>query len=164
MTKLTKIFKIKGIGFILLAFAAGIILLLMPEEKEETYSTHLSSSQYGNALEKSLEKLLKSATGHECKVMISLTQGYSYTYATNEKLDSIYSNGEVTSKTVSKEYVIISSGGNEQLVVLKENLPKIKGVAIVCKKGDNADKDEIISIVCSLFELEAENVGCFVGR
>ncbi len=163
MVKLSKIFKTKGIGFILLAFAAGIILLLLPTEKSTNKIEAPSSVQYASLLEGSLETLLKDVCKRECKVMITLESGYSYTYATNEKMDTTYGENGITTKSVSKEYVIVAKDSEESLVITKENLPKVKGVAIVCKKGSEADKDKITSIVCSLFGLNYENVCCVMG-
>ena len=163
MNKISKLLKIKGIGFILLAFAAGIVLLLLPEEKSVSKEENVSSIQYASALENELEKLLKAACGFECQVMITLENGYSYSYAANEKLDTKYDENGIISKTVSKEYVIASSNGEEILVILKENLPTVKGVAIVCKKGGEAQRLEIISLISALFDLPESSIGCVVG-
>ena len=48
-------------------------------------------------------------------------------------------------------------------VILKENLPKVKGVAVVCKNGNETDREAIISVICSLFDISPENVGCVIG-
>ncbi len=158
-----KLFKIKGIGFIILAFAAGIVLLLLPDSENKQVVSESSSLDYASSLENDLEELLKTALGHECKVMITLDSGYSYTYAANESLNTIYSGDSETSKNVTKEYVITTKDGDETLVILKENLPTVKGVAVVCKKGGEAERNEIISIIMSLFSLPAESIGCVMG-
>ncbi|MBE6649394.1 MAG: hypothetical protein E7614_07755 [Ruminococcaceae bacterium] len=163
MNKITKLLKIKGIGFILLAFLAGIILLLLPDGETKTSSDKISSAEYAVVIEESLEKLLKTACGVDCEVMVTLEGGYSYSYAANEKLDTEYAEGKPTSKTVSKEYVITSSNGEEKLVILKENLPEIKGVAVVCKKGGESERLKIITLVSALFDLPDNAIGCIVG-
>ena len=104
MNKLSKIFKAKGIGFILLAFAAGIVLLLLPENSESQEANSSPSVEYVSTLEASLESILKDICGAECKAMITLETGYSYTYASNEKLETEYQNEVTISKIVSKEY------------------------------------------------------------
>jgi stage III sporulation protein AG len=161
--KLSKIMKIKGIGFILLAFAAGVILLLMPEAEESKGGEKSSAVLYVSSLEEALEELLEEATGHKCAVMLTLETGYSYAYAVNEKLDTAYGENGMTSKSVSKEYVTVSDGGKESLVIIREEPPSVKGVAVVCKKGNGADRDRIISMVASLFDLPYENVSCITG-
>jgi stage III sporulation protein AG len=163
MEKLSGILKMKGIGFIILAFIAGLILLVLPQEKKESVSPVQTSSEYVASLEDSLEKLLKKMCGHECNVMIAVETGYSYSYAANEKLDTTYGDGSAVNKSVSKEYVVVSENGDESLVIIKETLPKIKGVAIACKKGNEEDRIKITSTVCALFGLKEENVGCVVG-
>ena len=163
MNKLSKIFKSKGIGFILLAFAAGIVLLLLPENDDTPKAQSPPSVEYVSALEDSLEGILKDICGAECKAMITLETGYSYTYASNEKLETECQNEVAISKTVSKEYVIVSDDSGESLVVIKENLPKVKGVAIVCKKGSAEYRETVVSVVCSLFDISEENVGCVIG-
>ncbi len=163
MNKITKLLKIKGVGFILLAFLAGIILLLLPDGESKKSSDVVSSVEYASALENDLEKLLKTACGVECEVMVTLEGGYSYSYAANEKLNTEYSENKPTSKNVSKDYVIISENGNEKLVVLKENLPEIRGVAVVCKKGGEAERLKIIALVTALFDLPDSAIGCIVG-
>lgn len=163
MNKLSKIFKTKGVGFIILAFAAGIILLMMPEREDTQKASSPSSEQYVSSLESSLEKLLLELCGKDCRVMITLESGYSYTYAADEKLDTVYGESGIASKTATKEYVTVSDDYGSSLVIVKENLPQVKGVAIVCKKGSKADEETVISIVCSLFDIPYENVGCAFG-
>ncbi len=162
MNKLQKILKIKGIGFILLAFVAGVILLLYPQGKESKSTEVAPSALYASSLESQLESILRDATGSKCRVMITFDGGYSYSYATNETLDTVYSGGEVASKNVTKEYVIVSKDGEEALALLKENLPSVKGVAVVCSGGEG-ERNAVVSIVKALFQLPNEAICCVAG-
>ena len=163
MVKLSKLLKIKGVGFILLAFAAGVILLLMPTGSEEVKSDTTEFSSYATRLKVELEELLENATGRKCSVMLSFETGYSYVYAVDERLDTSYGDKGMTSKSVSKEYVTVTKDGREAPVIIKETPPQVKGVAIVCKKGTEVDRENIISTVVSLFDLSYESVSCIVA-
>lgn len=154
-----KLTKIKGIGFIFLAFAAGVVLLLLPSEREVEVSEGVSSSEYAQSLQNQLEEILESATGSTCTVMITFEGGYSYSYAANETLNTVYNGAAVASKNVTKEYVIASKDGDEQLILIRENLPEVKGVAVVCNGGET-ERHAVISIVKSLFQLPDEAVCC----
>jgi hypothetical protein len=39
----------------------------------------------------------------------------------------------------------------------------INGIAVVCKNGNETDREAIISVICSLFDISPENVGCVIG-
>ncbi len=161
MADLSKLFKMKGVGFIFLAFAAGIILLLLPSEKKEAEANVKES--YVEILEENLKSILESATGRKCSVMITVDGGFSYSYAANDKLITSYNESGIASKNVSREYVITTKNGDESLVVLREIPPDVVGVAVVCKNGDEKDKEEIISIICALFDIPKSNALCVVG-
>jgi stage III sporulation protein AG len=161
MEKIAKFFRIKGAGFILLAFAAGILLLLVPSEKTEAEKP--SKNEYIESLEKNLKSVLESATGRKCVVMISSDGEFSYSYAANDKIITSYSENGITSKNVSREYVITTKNGDEALVVMREIPPKVKGVAVVCKNGTEEDANTIVSVVCTLFDLPDRAVSCVLG-
>ncbi len=161
MAEISKLFKMKGVGFIFLAFAAGIILLLLPAEKKEVEIN--SKESYVEILEDNLKTILENATGRKCSVMITVDGGFSYSYAANDKLITSYNESGITSKNVSREYVITTKNGDETLVILKEIPPEVLGVAVVCKNGDEKDKNEIISIVCALFDIPESNALCVIG-
>ena len=67
MEKIAKFFRIKGAGFILLAFAAGILLLLFPSEKTEAEKP--SKNEYIESLEKNLKNIVyisaKDGSGYD---------------------------------------------------------------------------------------------------
>ena len=82
--------------------------------------------------------------------MVTLESTVRYSYAENDKGNS-------------SEYVTIrDKDGSESGVILSENTPSVRGVAVVCKGGDKPEKKlEIIKLVSALLKLPENRV--YVG-
>jgi len=150
-----KLSNFKGIGFIILALVAGFILLLWPNGEKTTGSTVVvaDSDQFITAAEKQAEVLICKIEGvKSCDVMISISDGYSYLYASNQRVKT---DGE--NKDVEKEVVIVTSDGKQSPIVICEYTPKISGIAVVYN-GDNNAADRIKVLLATLFQLPNEYI------
>lgn len=121
---------------LLIALAAGVALVLIPNKKEEAVSTQsgfsFDESVYSESLEKRLTALIEDIDGvGNVSVMITLEGSAVYTYATDTSYDS-GTNGD--SKREST--VVLSSGGSSRkdAVISGYSLPKVSGAAVVCSK------------------------------
>ncbi len=125
--------------------AAGIVILALSsllstpkEDKNQSDSTQISLSEYISDLEERLKKVVENIDGAgKCYVMITLSESGEKIYAKEEKNITNRENegqsNEKYSKDFEQEYVIV----NNNALFLKEEVPKICGVAIVCEGGEN---------------------------
>lgn len=141
---------------------AGIILIMLSSYAGDSSSKNdidkyesISYSDYAKELEKSLTQTISSIDGvGKCEVMITLENTKESVYATDNENKS-----DTGSVSVKDEYVLADTNGNEEPILIKEYLPKVQGVSIVCSGGDNAKvKESIINTVTSLFNISANRV------
>lgn len=146
--------RIKGLPYLLLALAAGLILLLLPAGKsdEPVASSTPDSTEYRLALEQEVRRLLLDLEGVEdCTVVLTLSYGYEYTYATDQRVkEQADSNYKETEKTI----VLATENGNQTPLTLREKQPIVCGVAVVCPGADEAIRGRISSLLRALFALE----------
>ena len=137
--------KHKIILLILLCLIIGIFLVIndTSTKTKRVDVPKTNTEKYINDLETKLEELINEISGvSAAKVLITLEQTNEVIYA---------SDGSDT----SQKHVIV----NEALVYVTENLPKIKGVAIICKGGNNdTTKRKITELACSLLDIYSTNV------
>jgi stage III sporulation protein AG len=150
--------KIKGLGFIIVALAAGVLLLLWPSS-EKTVSSggefkYCSSDEYRRVLESDVEGIVNSVSGVDgCTVMITLKTGYEYYYATDQQLTGTESDSDS-----HKEYVLANYDGNEQPVLIQERMPAVSGVAVVCPGINATSEYKIIQMLSALFNLPTNRI------
>ena len=104
-------------------------------------SIRIDLTAYEQQLEERLCGIIGSIAGAgETRVMLTLACGSEPIYAVQGKTDSKYSNSDSSSEeslSANKEYVIIGSGAGEQGLVLKMLEPQVRGVAVICRGGDD---------------------------
>lgn len=150
--------KVKGIGFIILALAAGLILIAWPSGAKTSSPdgefTYTSTESYRRALEKDIAKLLESIPEvKNCAVMVTLKSGFEYYYAADQQLTN--GGGNTDSR---KEFVLAGYGGNEQPVLIEERTPKVSGVAVVCPGVSASAEYKIIQMLSALFALPTNRI------
>lgn len=151
----------KKIKIIVAIGLIGIILIftsnLFESDKQETAKadTGISYEEYTDQLEKRLKSLISAIDGvGQCEVMITLENTTESVYATDVEIK----NGD-NSLDQKDKYVIYDSEKGETPVLIKEYLPKVQGVTIVCSGGENtAVKEKIIQSVTSLFNIPTNRV------
>lgn len=150
MQLIDKLRSVKGLGLLLLGLAAGILLLILgnsaeasnTEEKAETEG--FSFEAYERELSERLEEMLTKVEGVSgVHVMLTLERGYS---------DELARDGD--------EYLTVkSSDGAEGTVTLSRETPEVKGVAVICKGGDDPNvQKQIIEMIAALFDLPSSRI------
>ncbi|MDD4165046.1 MAG: hypothetical protein PHD46_02935 [Eubacteriales bacterium] len=147
----------------MLGILAGVILLLLPTEGENPVreeNVYKSANDYCLALEEKTEAIIKKLDGVEdCKVQITLMYGYEYIYATNQHVNETFnSDGNKATKETKKEYVVITSDNGGGTVLLRETMPTIKGIAVVCSNATYETQYQIISLLTALFDISSNNI------
>ncbi|MBE6607490.1 MAG: hypothetical protein E7633_02890 [Ruminococcaceae bacterium] len=137
------------IGALLIIF--GSFFSKKSAKYDSEYTGSFSYSEYETEIEERIAKIVSEIGGiSDVSVMVTLESTVSYSYAEN-------------SKDKNSEYVTIrDKDGNESGVLLSENAPGIRGVAVVCNGGDIPEKKlEIIKMVSALLGLPQNRV--YVG-
>lgn len=152
-SKKIKIIIAVGLIGIVLIFASD--MLHKGNEKQEVSNEKISYEEYTQQLENKLMSLITSIEGvGECHVMITLETTTESVYATDVEMKN-----DDNSINQKDEYVFYDSEKGETPVLIKEYLPKVQGVMVVCTGGDNiAVKEKIIQAVTSLFNIPTNRV------
>lgn len=135
--KLIGFFKQYKLVFILIA--AGVILLMLPQKKEQV-ETSASAGMAGaeesfsvNELEDRLSRILSQVEGAgEVSVMLTVRSGMERILATDQELSEQEYEREAQRKTV-----VISGGSGEEVVLIGQNYPIFQGALVVCRGGED---------------------------
>ena len=151
-----KLSKMKVFPYLLLALAAGIILLIYPSgnDTKTTKVEQKSAAEYTIRLEKELEELIERIDGvKQCKVMVYADESYSYLYASDQELEY---DGE--RRKVSKKVVTVTKDGDEVPIVIEEYLPSLAGVAVVAGGADEYTLLQIKNMLSVLLGLDESRI------
>lgn len=140
---------------ILLALAAGLVLLLLPDGGGSVQTDALSPTrEYRETLEAEVEDLISRMEGVDtCTVVLTLSYGFEYLYATDQHVNE-HSGGKETDKTI----VLATEDGGEVPILLREKQPVVCGAAVVCPGADTATCLRISSLLSALFGLEGNAI------
>lgn len=155
---LKKLSKTKYFGIIAIGLIAGLILMVMPSaEKDTADSLHESvapSADYCKNLEEKAETLIKELKGvDDCAVFITLDSGYRYVYASDQHVRE-----QSGSKETDKTIVLADNGNGESPLLIEETMPKVAGVAVVCRDASYETQYRIIELICALFDIESNRI------
>ena len=162
--------KYKKPKYLIIIGLAGIILIALSSlftcEKAENmpYSESFDTEEYRVSLEKSILSVVKDITGDKkATVLITLQNGVRYSYADDVKTDTDLTDGEKTkqSRKSSESFHITvkDSSGDEKALVVTENMPEIRGVAIICENGDDEYvREKIESAVMAALDITSKRV------
>lgn len=125
--------NIRGIRWIGALALAGILLLgaglwgnshSAQTETEEAESVRIQF--YTETLEKRISELCCEVQGiEEAHVLLTLDGGSEFVYAENES-------------SSARDYVILQGTDEQSPVLVKEIYPQIRGVAVVCTRGNDS--------------------------
>lgn len=123
--------------FLAVALVGVILLTLDKDEPKE------SSRSYAESIKKDAEELVKRISGAEAHVTVTLESMSDVQYAKNVKRKE---NKDGTLE-ITEEYVTVSGSP----LVLYTGEPKIRGITVACKGGDNAalQKKVIEALSCA---------------
>ena len=158
----------------IILIAAGIIIILLsefiPSSSSGTATTkveEITSAEYVQRLENKLKGIITQIDGAgTCEVMITVSDNGEKTYATegkstsNESTDKSGTNEKSEQKSESeKNYVVVDGENGDTLVMVKECLPEITGVLVVCEGGTNSIvENNITNAVSVLLGIPAKDV------
>ncbi|NLK39192.1 MAG: hypothetical protein GX303_02930 [Clostridiales bacterium] len=167
-----KYFKnMKGKGLIIFGLVLGLLLVAgggllsdRGKQKETGNGQENAKSQidniedYRRSLEERVTVLCAQVKGaSNVSVLLTLEAGSEYVYAQNSEISG-------TDRQKS-EYVISSSSGSPNGLLVKENYPKICGIAVVCTGGDNIGvKKEITDLLSAAFNLPSNRIYVAAGK
>ena len=156
--------KSKGFVFAVIGVFAGLMLLLMPsnssssDTQTESAPARYTAEEYCAALEQKAESLINELDGVSgCKVVITLSEGYRYIYATDQHV-SEQSSAESHSKQTDKTIVLAENDGNKNPSLISETMPAVAGVAVVCRGAGYETKYRIIELMCALFDIKSNRI------
>lgn len=154
----------KTLPYIVIGAAAFFVLLLFPESdvgsEAEPSGTAVTSAEYCALLESKAEELIcYLAEVKDCSVFITLSEGYTYIYATDQKVnetDSPDSTGY--SKSTEKTIVLAEADGDSRPILINEKMPEVAGVAVVCRGASYETQYKIIELMCALFDVSSNKI------
>ena len=155
----------KKIYIIIVLIVIGILLLIIPNStsnsNQKSGDPDLRLEEYAHRVERKISELCESVKGvGNVKVTVYFDSGFETVYAYNEESKST-SNGYNS----EKKYVTIGSGNGESMVCIVEKMPKIKGVAIVCRGGGNSyTAQQLISLISSAYGIPKNNIYVAEGK
>ena len=130
-----------------------------PSTNTDNIDQNLSTSEeYARSLENKLENVISQMQGtSNVDVVVTLEKGFEYTYLTEEETRVSASGITSTSTTV-----VMVDG---QPVLVAENYPLIKGIAVVCSGADNVSvKMNIISLIQTVVEINSANISIYTSK
>lgn len=143
------------IGLIGVLILAGTEIIPSKSSNNGDSKNETSYQEYIDSLETDTEEILSSIKGAgKCKVMITIKESDESVFAKNSDISS--SNGSFSEK---HEYVLNDGSNGDEPILLKQSMPKIQGVVIVCEGGDNSVvRESIMSAVTSLFDVSSTKI------
>lgn len=145
---------------IVVAGIIGILLILLSEmvptaSQPKKASEKFDYYSYTQSLEEKTQSIISSIEGvGRCEVMITVFETDENIFAKN--IDESSDDGSISKKS---EYVFYEADSGDSPVLVKQTLPEVQGVLIVCEGGDNVVvRETVISSVTSLFNIPSSKV------
>ena len=139
--------KNKKIWIIILFAAVGIILLLVGGEnttQTEDKKSEQMLSEYSKEVEEKIKELCSKVKGvSEVSVAVSFESGFEYVYAREDDGD----------------LAMIGSGSSKSAVKIKEKMPVIGGIGIVCRGGgDPTVQKKLLDLISAAFGISSNKI------
>lgn len=143
------IFKIKKPKMLVILGMVGMVLIFLSSafSKEETKNIsnnikEMDVEEYKEDLENDIKEMVYNITGSKkVSVVVTLDSGIKYSYADKiEEVSSDKSEGDEKSRETEykTEYITVKTDeGGEKAILLRTEMPEIRGVAVVCVGGDD---------------------------
>ncbi len=157
-------------GIALIALSSFFSLSEGDGREANTAAEELSVKEYEADLEERIKRIVSGITGNDdATVMITLESSVKYVYADDTKDTSSTVSGDKSttqSSANSKSYITVkSSEGGEKALIVTQNMPQVRGVAIICAGGDDSQLSEKISnAVCAALNITSKRVYIAGGR
>ena len=156
--------KKKGILLAVLGII-GILLVIfgtIGEKKKENSAVDKSAvknsatMEYIEEIENKIGNITKQITGSDdVRVIVSIASGTEYVYVSNEEVGENHS---------AKEYITVrTENGSNELILLKEICPKVTGISVACRGGDNPEiQAKLIRVISTALGVTSNRI-CIVG-
>ncbi len=147
-----------GIVGILLIYLSGLIPAKKTQEPE-TVAEEFSTEEYAVYLEQQVREIVAAISGDSSAVVtVTLDSGLTYVYAEDKKENNRTEESE-TSAQSEKNYIIIKDAdGKESPLIVKKELPTVRGVAIVCGPIGEETKSKIESAVIAALDITTRKI------
>lgn len=141
--------KLKKPKMLVILGVAGMVLIFLSsflsgEKKESTPAilNEMDVEEYKENLENDIKDMVFYITGSKkISVIVTLDSGIKYSYADQiEEVSSDKTEGEEKSRETEykTEYITVKTDeGGEKAILLRTEMPEIRGVAVVCEGGDD---------------------------
>ena len=159
-----KVLIIGGIIGIALIYLSTLFGSKDNAEAPKSTETSISVEQYRKQLERDVCNMVEDITGSKkVTAVVTLESGIRYSYADVKEETASDKTGNETksSDTEIKEgYITVKTAdGGEQALLITEQMPEIRGVAIVCEGGDNeVINEKIKNTVTAAFNITSKRV------
>ncbi len=139
-SKKGKLIMLLGVLGVLLIVFSG---LFTPTQNTVEKSSEFDINEYKASLENDIEKLVRDITSYRAvTVVVTLDSGVKYNYADETAVSDSNRNSDTLNENSSdskqNRVIITDSSGNENALIVNEELPQIRGVAVVYN-GPNSE-------------------------
>ena len=139
--------KNKRIWLIILFAAVGIIFLLVGGEatnQTKDVKEEQALSEYTKEVEDKIKELCSKVKGvSDVSVAVSFESGFEYVYARDDDGDVAMS----------------GSGSSKSAIMIKEKMPVIGGIGVVCKGGgDPAVQKKLLDLISAAFGISSNKI------
>lgn len=144
--------------------AVGIIIVLLTgvignnsqsKSISEPSASGTDLDMYAESLEKKIRTLCESCNGvGNVSVVVTLEGGFEYEYAKNtEYRDNSYGSDR------KEEYITVGQGSSQKCVLLRQRLPMVAGVGVVCS-GASSDsvKSELTLLIAATLNIGVNKI------
>jgi len=156
--------------WVVLLGLAGIALIFLSgffgkdtdaqEEADSLDTETVQAENYAEELETKLSAMVDTITGQSgAQVMVTMERGSELVYATEQK-KSTESSGEKRSDDTETTYIIVKKAdGSQTALAVTELEPIVKGVVVVCPRGDETFiKQSIIDALTTVLNISSARV------
>ena len=156
--------------YVLIVVAAGILCLAWPSrsptEPEQQAAGASASSMDLEAIQTEMEEILGAIQGvGELRLMLTVDTGPQRELAGDTSLSYSGSTQAPEDYSRTAETVVVSGGGEEQVVVTREIYPRFRGALVVCQGADDpAVKLSVVEAVSALTGLGSDRISVIRGQ
>lgn len=152
--------KLKNLIPLVIGVVGIVIVLIAGGNSTESEQATAEGMQdditaYTAGLEEKIKKLCEACEGvSHVSVAITLEGGFEYEYAKNTE----YGKNSYGDER-KEEYLVIGQGSGEKCVVLRQKLPGIAGVGVVCRGGDDdVVREQLTMLISSVLNIGANKI------
>ena len=162
--KSPKVLIIAGISGIMLIFISSFFGGNEEKNQQLNANSDIYLTEYRIELEKDICSLVASITGsRKVEAIVTLESSVKYNYADikeSNEAEKTDSSGESFDSSLKEGFITVKTAeGGEEALLVTEQMPEIRGVAIVCDGGDDEILNEKIkNAVTSAFDITDKRV------